>query len=173
MFIRTGNIWPLIVLHMLHAYFLVTSGTAGPFVVDPLSPRMAKRPFSFKVLLGVVMLNIVTTILHYVDNIIFLDEYPEPAWLSPGIVDAFWFLMTPVVLCGLWSAHRGHRVLSSLCLLVYVGMSLLVLGHYRFAPFHAIGMRIHAFIWLEALAAVVLVIWVVASWSVPVESART
>ena len=37
-FIRTGNIFPLIVLHMLHDYFLVTSGTAGPFLVQPLSP---------------------------------------------------------------------------------------------------------------------------------------
>ncbi len=135
--------------------------------------HMPKGLLGFKVLFGVVALNIVATVLHYVDNIIFFSDYPEPAWLAPGIVDAFWFLMTPVALCGLWFAHRENRSLSSLCLLVYAGMSLLVLGHYRFAPFHTIGMRIHAFIWLEVGAAVVLVLWVLASWRSPIEEPRT
>jgi len=49
MFIRTGNILPLIVLHMLHDYFLVTSGTAGPFTVQPLSPAIS---------IGLAVLNI-------------------------------------------------------------------------------------------------------------------
>ena len=35
-FIRTGNIWPLIVLHSLHDYMFLTSGTAGPFTVEAL-----------------------------------------------------------------------------------------------------------------------------------------
>lgn len=35
-FIRTGNIWPLIVLHMIHDYMFLTSGTAGPFTVEAL-----------------------------------------------------------------------------------------------------------------------------------------
>ena len=41
LFIRTGNILPLIVLHMLHDYFLVTSGTAGPFVVEALPATLS------------------------------------------------------------------------------------------------------------------------------------
>jgi len=48
-FIRTENILILIVLHMLHDYFLVTSGTAGPFVVQPLSPAIS---------IGLAVLNI-------------------------------------------------------------------------------------------------------------------
>lgn len=35
-FIRTGNILPLIVLHAIHDYIFVTSGTAGPFVIEAL-----------------------------------------------------------------------------------------------------------------------------------------
>lgn len=50
LFIRTGNILPLIVLHMLHDYFLVTSGTAGPFMVERLSPILG---------IGLAVLNIV------------------------------------------------------------------------------------------------------------------
>lgn len=36
-FIRTRNIWPLIVLHMIHDYMFLTSGTAGPFAVEPIA----------------------------------------------------------------------------------------------------------------------------------------
>lgn len=36
-FIRTGNIWPLIFLHAIHDYMFLTSGTAGPFAVEALS----------------------------------------------------------------------------------------------------------------------------------------
>lgn len=36
-FIRTGNIWPLIVLHTIHDYSFLTSGTAGPFTTEPIS----------------------------------------------------------------------------------------------------------------------------------------
>ena len=40
MFLRTGNIWPLIFLHTLHDYSYVTSGSAGPFTVTPFDIRL-------------------------------------------------------------------------------------------------------------------------------------
>ncbi len=125
---------------------------------------MSRKLFSFKVLVGLVVVNIATTIAHYVDNIAFFGEYPEPTWLAPGMVDAFWFLMTPVAFVGLWLAHRRRIGAGSIALLVYAGMSLLVLGHYRFAPFDSIGWRIHTLIWLEAAAALLLIFWLLASW---------
>lgn len=133
---------------------------------------MIQKLFSFTALAWLVAVNIAASILHYVDNIAFFPDYPEPPWLAPGMVDAFWFLMTPVALGGLWLAHRRRRGLSSMFLLLYAGMSLLVLGHYRFAPFHGIGWRIHTFIWLEAAAAVVLVLWLLASWRITSDPER-
>lgn len=133
---------------------------------------MNQKLLSFKVLAWLVAVNIAASILHYVDNIAFFPDYPEPSWLAPGMVDAFWFLMTPVALGGLWLAYRGRRGLSSVVLLLYAGMSLLVLGHYRFAPFHEIGWRIHAFIGIEAAAAVVLVLWLIASWRITLNPER-
>lgn len=35
-FLRTQNIWPLIVLHAVHDFSFLTSGTAGPYLVEPL-----------------------------------------------------------------------------------------------------------------------------------------
>ena len=128
--------------------------------------------FTFRTLVWLVALNVAATIFHYVDNVMYFHEYPEPAWLAPGLVDAFWFLMTPLALVGLWLARRNRKTLSSVALLTYAGMSLLVLGHYRFAPFHAIGWRIHAFIWLEAAAALALVVWLLVAWRRPLELGR-
>lgn len=39
-FLRTGNLWPLIVLHAVHDYSYLTSGTAGPFLAEPLDIRI-------------------------------------------------------------------------------------------------------------------------------------
>jgi membrane protease YdiL (CAAX protease family) len=36
-FLRTGTIWPLIVLHAVHDYSYLTSGTAGPFLTEPIA----------------------------------------------------------------------------------------------------------------------------------------
>lgn len=122
---------------------------------------------SYKALLWLVAVNVVASILHYVDNVMFFHEYPEPPWLTPAAVDAFWFVMTPVALLGLWLVRQNHLGAGLVALTTYAGMSLLVLGHYNFAPFHAITWRIHLFIWLEAAAAITLFGWVIAAWNAP------
>lgn len=40
-FLKTDNIWPLIVLHTVHDYAFLTSGTAGPFVTEPISAELS------------------------------------------------------------------------------------------------------------------------------------
>ncbi len=35
-FLRTGNLWPLVALHALHDYAYLTSGAAGPFLTEPI-----------------------------------------------------------------------------------------------------------------------------------------
>ncbi len=44
----------------------------------------------------------VSSILHYVDNILFFAHYPEPDWINPQIVDLFWFVMTPLAPLGFY-----------------------------------------------------------------------
>jgi len=44
---------------------------------------------------GTTLSNVVTSILHYVDNVVFFRHYPAPTWLSPHLVDLAWFVMTP------------------------------------------------------------------------------
>ena len=107
-------------------------------------------------LLGVLAINVLTTILHYADNIAFFHTYPEPHWINPQIIAAFWFVMTPIAFVGYVLYGRGSHPYSYLCLYLYSLMSLLVLGHYRYGSVSELPFRINLFILAEAFAALAL-----------------
>lgn len=46
-FMRTLNIWPLIILHTVHDFIFLISGTAGPFVATPL-------PYDISITLAII-----------------------------------------------------------------------------------------------------------------------
>lgn len=101
--------------------------------------------------------NLAASILHYADNLLFFDAYPEPPWIGRGMIDAFWFLMTPLAWSGYRMTRRGARRGGTLLLLIYAACGLLSLGHYRYAPMGSVAPRIHAFILLEAALAAILI----------------
>ncbi len=113
--------------------------------------------FAKRWLLVLLVINIATSILHYVDNILFFHTYPEPRWINPQIIDAFWFVMTPFALLGYALYSKGSRRHSYLCLYLYALMSLLVLGHYRYGSMWEMSMKINLLIISEAIAAVALI----------------
>jgi hypothetical protein len=110
------------------------------------------------VLLGLLVANVVTSVLHYVDNIVFFRHYPEPTWLSPHLVDLAWFVMTPFGVAGYLLFRRGRRPAAFACLYLYAAMGLLVLGHYLIAPPWEVSLKINAFIMAEAVAALLLAV---------------
>jgi hypothetical protein len=108
------------------------------------------------ILLTLLAANIVTSILHYVDNVVFFRHYPEPTWLSPHLVDLAWFVMTPFGVAGYLLFRRGRRSAALTCLYLYAAMGLLVLGHYLIAPPWEVSLKINLFIMAEAIAALLL-----------------
>ena len=113
--------------------------------------------FAKRWLLVLLVINIGTSILHYVDNILFFHTYPEPHWINPQIIDAFWFVMTPFAVLGYVLYSKGLLGYSYLCLYLYALMSLLVLGHYRYGSMWEMSMRMNLLIFIEAIAAVGLI----------------
>lgn len=111
---------------------------------------------SKQALLTLVAFNVVTSILHYVDNVIDFKHYPEPTWLNPHLVDAAWFVMTPFGILGSILFLRGRHTIAFTCLYIYSIMGLLVLGHYLIAPPWEVSFRINLFIVLEAVSAMLL-----------------
>ena len=69
---------------------------------------MINRYKHYKTLIFIVLLNVFSSILHYVHNVVYFDHYPEPDWLSPHLVDAFWFVMTPIGIYGLIVAVKSQ-----------------------------------------------------------------
>lgn len=123
---------------------------------------MSGRPTSWLAgLRWLLAANVAASVLHYVDNVAFFAEYPEPPWISPGIIDAFWFVMTPLAPAGYALLRRGALQSGALLLHVYAICGLLSLGHYRYAPICSVSPRINLLILLEAAAAAVLVVYVI------------
>jgi hypothetical protein len=109
-----------------------------------------------RILLTLLVANVVTSILHYVDNVVFFRHYPEPTWLSPHLVDLAWFVMTPFGVAGYVLFRQGRRPAAFACLYLYAAMGLLVLGHYLIAPPWEVSLKINLFIMAEAVAALLL-----------------
>ncbi|WP_226664039.1 hypothetical protein [Microbulbifer aggregans] len=108
---------------------------------------------------------VISSILHYVDNLLYFEEYPEPPWINRSMVDAFWFFMTPLAWIGYQLMRRGRHHSGTLVLLAFTACNLFTLGHYQFAPMHSIGARIHFFILLEAALASLLAIFLCAYYA--------
>ena len=64
--------------------------------------------------------------------------------------------MTPFAILGYLAMRKKAIWVGCLLLSAYALMSLLVLGHYLYAPFFSISPKIHGFIFLEAAMALVL-----------------
>lgn len=109
-----------------------------------------------RALLAFLAANLATSILHYVDNVIDFEHYPEPTWLAPHLVDLAWFAMTPFGIAGYFLARQRRWAPAFACLYLYSAMNLLVLGHYLIAPPWEISFKINLFIIAEAATALVL-----------------
>lgn len=123
--------------------------------------KTAASPALKKKFLVLLIATVVTSILHYVDNVVFFHLYPEPVWLKAQVVDVFWFIMTTVGVAGYLLWHRGAKRLGITALVAYCMMNMLSLGHYLYAAPWDISFRINLFIWVEVFAATLLLFAVV------------
>jgi hypothetical protein len=118
----------------------------------------ASRDSANNILLLIGM-NVAASVAHYADNIVRFLSYPEPPWLSPARVDAFWFVMTPFGVAAYVLYRRGRERAAFATSHVYAAMNLLVLGHYLVAPPWRLPLLINLLIAAEAAAAVLLVLY--------------
>ena len=87
------------------------------------------------------------------------DEYPEPKWISGShVVDALWFVITPLLAAGWWLARRRRKWASVGVLSLYGALSVFVIGHYLYASPSELPFRINFFILAEAVAAGLLIL---------------
>jgi hypothetical protein len=116
-----------------------------------------------KILMVIITINLVSTVLHYTDNALFLDQYPGPSWFTTPGVFATLIVMTPVGLLGYWLYTKRAFLLSYLALGLYSITSISSPGHYLFPMMHQMSLKMHGLIWSDALSGLSLIIFIL--WS--------
>ncbi|MCU0535736.1 MAG: hypothetical protein MUD14_17740 [Hydrococcus sp. Prado102] len=102
-------------------------------------------------LLLILIASIISTSLHYTDNAIFVDRYPEPEWFTTSGVFMTWAIMTLVGILGYWLYTQEKFWASYLFLSVYSFTGLSSPAHYFYGAMSVFSTKMHALIWSDAL----------------------
>ena len=116
-----------------------------------------------RALFRVLLAGIVLTTVHYTDNYLYFDEYPQPGSLRPWHVYAAWLLLTAIGVAGYRLYARGFEVPAYVCLVVYSYTGLSSLGHYLYGALGEFSGKQHVFIAVDGLAGASVIAFVV--WS--------
>lgn len=86
-----------------------------------------------RVLGGILAVAVVVSIVHYTDNYVNYDDYPQATTVpnpSAGLVLGAWFGFTAAGLAGYLLFRRGPSNLALILLAAYAGSGLIGIGHY-------------------------------------------
>jgi hypothetical protein len=91
--------------------------------------RHADRVRLLQVLLGVAILS---TAVHYTDNYVAINDFPQPGYVAEWNIIASWIVLTAVGLLGyrLYTQERFFPAHACLAIYSYTGLSSL--GHYLY-----------------------------------------
>ncbi|HEV2754944.1 MAG TPA: hypothetical protein VG318_04120 [Actinomycetota bacterium] len=129
--------------------------TTTPAVPDPRATRAL-----FRVLLA----GIVLTVVHYADNYLYFDEYPQPASLRRWQVYTGWIVLTAVGVLGYRLYRSGYTAPAYICLVVYSYTGTSSLGHYLYGSWSEFSVKQHVFILVDGLTGLAVLVFVV--WSI-------
>ncbi|WP_193199882.1 hypothetical protein [Nostoc sp. MG11] len=117
------------------------------------------NPFSLrqKILLAIITFNLISTWLHYIDNALFLSQYPGPEWFTSIGVISVVIVMTPIGLLGYWLYTKGMFWLAYLSLGLYSITSISSPGHYLFPMLAPMSLKMHGLIWLDGVTGLLLI----------------
>ena len=84
----------------------------------------------------VLAVAVVVSVVHYADNYVNFDDYPQPSSgpaPSQAVIGGAWFVFTAFALTGYRLYRDGRLRPAALCLAVYSGSGLVGIGHYTVA----------------------------------------
>ena len=109
------------------------------------------RSHNQTLLLLFLITSIVSTNLHYTDNATFINNYPEPDWITVSGIYTAWIILTIIGILGYWLYTQEKLSLSYLCLGIYSLTGLSSPAHYFYGAMSNFSLKMHAFIWLDLL----------------------
>ncbi|MGB8697955.1 MAG: hypothetical protein WCD18_00935 [Thermosynechococcaceae cyanobacterium] len=118
-------------------------------------------------LLSILLLNLVSTGIHYWDNYVGFDHYPMPAWITPNGVWISWLVLTVFGCVGYWLYRQQKFWLAYACLAIYAIAGVSTPGHYVYAPLNHFSLKMNVMILSDGLVGASLIAFLV--WSVVVD----
>ena len=115
---------------------------------------------------SIVIINIVVTSLHYTDNALFINKYPEPEWITTSGVFITWGVMSAIALAGYWLYLQQKYWLSYLTLSIYSVTGLSSPTHYFYGGMSEFSPKMHLLIWTDFLVGLSVIIFII--WSVAI-----
>jgi hypothetical protein len=103
------------------------------------------------------------SLVHHAHNAEFLADYPNmPAWITRPAVYAAWLCETLLGAAGYLILRRGYPVAGLGLIAIYAALGFDAFAHYALAPAAAHTAAMNATIWLEAAAAALVFVGIVA-----------
>lgn len=119
---------------------------------------------SVAALFRVLCAGIVLTVVHYADNYLYFDEYPQPGSLRPWQVWAGWLVLTAIGVAGYRLYKAGQTAAAYVCLVVYSYTGTSSLGHYLYGSMSEFSAKQHVFILVDGVTGLAVLAFVV--WSI-------
>lgn len=110
-----------------------------------------------RILLAILGISIAITSLHYTDNALFVDMYPEPNWITTSGVFITWGIMTVIALISYWLYLQKNYWLSYLALVIYSITGLSSPTHYFYGTMPEFSLKMHFLIWSDFIVGLLIV----------------
>lgn len=94
---------------------------------------------------------IVSTAIHFADNYLYIEKYPQPEWISAPSIYISWLIWTVIGITGYWLYRSQKYWLAYLCLIIYSFCGIDSLGHYFYGAMSDFSVKMHVLILTDGL----------------------
>lgn len=94
---------------------------------------------------------IISTAIHFTDNYLYIEKYPQPDWITASSIYISWVIWTAIGVTGYRLYKSGKFSLAYLFLVIYSFCGLGSLGHYLYGAMSEFSMKMHLFIITDGL----------------------
>lgn len=100
---------------------------------------------------SLLIVSVVSISIHYTDNFLFFEQYPQPEWITLPSIYISWIILTAIGVAGYWLYRNRRFWLAYVCLVIYSLTGLSSLGHYFYGAMSEFSAKMHLFIWTDGL----------------------
>jgi hypothetical protein len=96
--------------------------------------------------------SVASTALHFTDNYLYFEHYPQPDWITPFGVIRSWLIWTAFGMAGYWLYKNQRLWPAYICFVIYATCGLSSLAHYLYGALPEFSLKMHLFILTDGLA---------------------